>query len=201
MKMVKTAILFFIVILQCYEINAESPITNYSEDAFYQLNQKIAAGSEQLAWLGADCDLHFSIDKLTKERYQELLEVGLKKTEQYTLSDSAAWTFDAAIYYYGSCDYKKSLFWAYKGAMLGCNRCMGLIRMAYVEGNGVIQDYLEATKWLFLAAAAGDDWSKEHLKYLTQTLNTEKSRDLLNTARSLAKQWIKEHPGPFFQFN
>ena len=201
MSIVKYTILFFIFISKGYELNAELLTANSSREAFYQLNQKITSGSDQLAWLGTDCNLNFSLEELTKERYDELFEIGLKKGEQFTLSGSVVWTFDVAIYYYASGDYKKSLFWSYKGAMLGCHRCMGLIRMAYIEGNGVIQDYLEATKWLFLAAAAGDDWSKEHLKYISQNLNSENSKVLLNSARNLAKKWVKEHPGPFFHFD
>ena len=73
-----------------------------------------------------------------------------------------------ANYYLTKKDYKKSMYWAFNGAERGSSDCMVLLSNAYRKGVGLVQDYEEGFKWTYLAAATGNEWSKNWVKKINE---------------------------------
>jgi TPR repeat protein len=109
--------------------------------------------------------------------------------------------------YYKTKYYRKAMHWALNGANLGSTKCMLLLRKAYGEGLGVVQDTNECLKWLFLAAALGDTEAQANIKKL-EALHftllqiepelTKNSIQRCDEAKLLAKQWMINHSDLFF---
>ena len=70
-------------------------------------------------------------------------------------------------------------------------RAMLAIGRAYLQGLGVLQDYVEAHKWLNLAASRG---VQEALKE-RDALSAEMTEDERAEARALARQWASRRRG------
>jgi TPR repeat protein len=62
--------------------------------------------------------------------------------------------------------------------------------LAYAQGKGVVQDYVEAHKWLNLAAASGNS---DAIK-IRATVATLMTREQIAEAQRLAREWSAAHP-------
>jgi len=103
-----------------------------------------------------------------------------------------------ALYYSLKKDTKKMLHWAFKGAEKGSSPCMGILSDAYRSGEGVVQDYEEGFKWTYLAAATGNEWSKNWIKKanelcLKNQYAPEYLSPMMKEAKKRANQWMLEH--------
>lgn len=175
----------------------------WQEKQVVKICNELKNGSENLMWFGSDLNLEFTLKGLSKEQSDEYLKLGLEKAEKIFNSSSDLSTcgivaFDVAFYYYyENINYKKSLYFALKGAENGIPECMNLIRDAYINGNGVIQDLTEAVKWLYLASSLGNEESKNQLNALLYKFR-EDPKARLDEGSKRAKIWMKSHPRVFF---
>jgi TPR repeat protein len=146
---------------------------------------------------------NYEVSILTQEQKKQYIEYGLKLVEytidDVSLKDSHVFLIELLVNYYLSInERKKALFWAFEGAEKGSSHCMFVLADAYKNGKGVIQDLEEGIKWIFLAAAAGDEacsrWVQENgHKYLTN----ESVAPIIKESKKRANMWMKDHPEIF----
>lgn len=117
----------------------------------------------------------------------------------------------AKHYYFDEKCYRKAMYWALKGAENGSSECMLLLRVAYGNGFGVIQDTEECLKWLVLAAAIGNEEAQKEVGTLERPnyelislLPDADCRSLIKEhelqwkeVRKRAKAWVDSHPSLF----
>lgn len=147
---------------------------------------------------GKECG--YDVSTLTKEEKEAIIEFGLlvisinSESKQY-----AKWNPTIlANYHYQKKDYKKAMYWAFKGAENGSPECMQFLSNAYRSGDGLVQDVVEGIKWTYLAAAAGDSWCRQWVKKngISGLIN-EYMAPILREAQKRASQWMNEHPEVF----
>jgi hypothetical protein len=101
-------------------------------------------------------------------------------------------------YYRDKEDYKKAMYWAFRGAEKGSSSCMLILANTYKSGNGLVQDVSEAIKWTYLGAAAGDAGCKQWIENNgISGLSNQYVAPFLIEGQKRANQWMKEHPDVF----
>ena len=76
---------------------------------------------------------------------------------------------------------------------------MSILSYAYAKGLGVVQNEDECFKWLYLAAAAGDEESIKNLNDLNNQFGL--SEKTMQQGKKSAQAWMKKHPQVFFNPN
>lgn len=111
-------------------------------------------------------------------------------------------TMALANYYLEKKDYKKAMYWAFKGAENGCPQCMMILSNAYRSGVGLVQDFIEGVKWIYLGAAVGE---KSCLNWLNENISTGMTNSyiapVLIEGQKRASQWMSEHPEIFISLD
>jgi hypothetical protein len=142
-------------------------------------------------------------------------EINLIKWEESSDKGDKDSSFKLSRYYYNSKCYRKAMYWSLRGAEQGSSKCMLLLRHAYGNGHGVIQDTEECLKWLFLAAAIGDVGAQEEIVKLESTRFQaaclvpeshvesflEEQRVKWDDAQRRARDWMNNHIHLFFNKN
>ena len=127
------------------------------------------------------------------------------------LGDIECYLYLAKHYYFRESCYRKAMYWAFGGAEKGSSDCMLLLRQAYGEGLGLIQDTEECLKWLVLAGAIGNKEAKKEIReiefiahHLTEHTSEAEFLSIIknqeNTwkeARKRAKAWFDTHQSLF----
>lgn len=145
----------------------------------------------------------FDTSKLTKEEKKHFIQKGLQKIIQ-TIDKQPDEMFivyaEVLLSYYSiNKETRKKMYWSFKGAEKGSSLCMRILADAYIAGEGVVQDYTESTKWIFLAAALGDTWSQNWLQENSSKLIASKQGNpIITEAKKRASEWIQQHPCAFF---
>lgn len=104
----------------------------------------------------------------------------------------------SCYYYYDAKDFKKGLYWAIQCAEHGAGEGMLVLYYAYANGEGVLKNYEESCKWLFLAAATGNELGVSTLEKCKKEINGFESMDWVMQGQKKAQEWVKEHPKAFF---
>ena len=152
---------------------------------------EIKTCEEILLWCGSGCPEkdNFNPEKISSEDKQKFILNALdsykERTDVFALETLKG-------YYYEKGDMPRSLYWAQEGAERGSGTCMGFLAFCYVEGKGVIQDYVEAVKWTYLAAAKEEETAKEALKALNKDLNQE-DKKIIEQGKKKALEWMEKH--------
>jgi hypothetical protein len=152
-----------------------------------------------LGWRNAESN-EYDTSKLTKAERDILINDGVKTLlELYEAGDSQELRAQAAEllsrHYSLKQDYRKSAYWALKGAENGSSFCMWVLSDAYHLGNGVIKDDIERLKWMYLGAAAGNNMCKDWVnKNDSLWLELPGLRPIFIEAKKRAHVWMQEHP-------
>lgn len=145
-------------------------------------------------------DFEYDISNLTEEEKNSAIEKGLENLA-YNVSKEELKDLNTTVltgYFYIKKDFKKSMYWAFKGVEIGSSYCMRILSNAYRSGEGVVQNLEEGVKWVYLGAAAGDEWCQKWVKKNGITgLTNEYMAPILKEARKRANQWMNEHPELF----
>ena len=150
-------------------------------------------------WAGYNCPDQFN-PRLVKDSISKkaALEIGLKLCEEHAKEGICGNQELLAIYYFSEKkEFKKGLYWLNKCAPQGSSRGMYILSYAYMHGLGVVQDEDECFKWLYLAAAAGDEEAIKNLKALHNQFGL--SERSMQQGKRNAQAWVKEHPEVFLQ--
>ena len=75
-----------------------------------------------------------------------------------------------------------------KAAQQGNAGAQGNLGLMYREGQGVLQNYIQAHKWLNLAAAGGNSYARAARGAVEQMM----TRDQIAKAQTLAQEWEPE---------
>ncbi len=159
---------------------------------------KFKTAEDLILWSGYDCPDRFDPslikDDITKK---SALEKGLKLCEEKAKEGVCCNQELLGIYYYSEKkEFKKGLYWLNKCAEQGSSRGMYILSYAYVKGLGVVQDEDESFKWLYLAAAAGDEDAIKNLNILHSQFGF--SHKTMMPGKKNAQVWMKENPKAFF---
>lgn len=157
------------------------------------------AVEEYMLWFGYGCPdkANYNPSNFSKSEKEKYIEDGLNWLKNHKNKDS----FEQLAYYYREKnDSPKALYWAFLGAEKGSGFCMSFLRWSYSHGEGVVQDYEEAIKWTYLAAAKGIDEDKKLLNELKKS-NMGVVNSLIEDGRIHANEWMKKHPDAFFDPN
>ena len=87
-------------------------------------------------------------------------------------------------------DYKESIKWFRLAAQQGDSRAQAMLGGMYYNGEGVTQDYRTAHMWLNIASANGVSHAAEGRDQLAEMM----SREDVDRAQDMAREWIKNHP-------
>ena len=72
--------------------------------------------------------------------------------------------------------------------------CMTLLSDAYIQGIGVVQNFEEGFKWIYLAAAKGDKFSQKWVKrYGIKAVTDKDLAPILSEAKLRANKWMLDH--------
>ncbi len=157
---------------------------------------RIETCSDIILWAGYEWPDHFD-SRLIKDTIdkEQAFEHGLKLVKERAIDGELLDQATLAGYYYERREFKKSLYWAHKCAEGGSPEGMSILRAAYAQGSGVVQDLEESMKWCFLAAAAG---SEPDIKILKEINSKNLSNDTVEAGRKSAQAWVKDHQHIFF---
>lgn len=152
-----------------------------------------------ILWAGAGYpDLkEFEPDLIKDNPRRVAIGKGLEIFEEEAKEGSCAHQECLSCFYFIEKEYKKALYWANSSAKLGSSKGMAILAMAYWEGEGVVQDYDESFKWLFLASAAGDEVSIKRLERVKKIEGFE-SNEWVQTGKKKAQEWARDNPKAFF---
>ena len=93
------------------------------------------------------------------------------------------------MYQFGRCestDYREAAKWYQKSVdhgLIGAERILGDM---YTNGQGVLQDYVQAHAWLNIASSDGDQEASKHLGELTKLMTP----DQIAEAQRRAREWL-----------
>jgi TPR repeat protein len=62
--------------------------------------------------------------------------------------------------------------------------------LRYFQGQGVVQDYIEAHKWFNIAGANGNEEASKSRDIIASIMTPEQIQE----AQKLAKEWMANHP-------
>lgn len=118
------------------------------------------------------------------EDYKEALKWYTKAAEQ---GHAGAQACLAALLCNKGKDYKEAIKWCTKAAEQGHAGAQHNLALMYYRGQGIIEDYIEAYKWILIAGMNGEDISdfKKHLKGLMTSSQ-------IAEAQRLAKEYMKK---------
>ncbi len=144
-----------------------------------------------------NANVGYDISRLTSDEKVLLIEEGIQYLQEQTDQKEPVKTSSTILahYYFSEKDYKKAMYWAFKGAESGSASCMYLLGRAHISGDeGVVQDFEEALKWIYLASALGDKsckhWIDEGVHFLFKDNNFKKT---VLEAQKRSSMWMKEH--------
>ncbi len=168
------------------------------------LMREFIATEDCVIWFGRGCPIaKYESGKFDSSEKSKLIDAGLEylKTNYKDVISNEV----LATYYNEREEYPKSLYWAFSGAEKRSNYCMSILRRAYANGLGVVEDQIEASKWMYLAAAFGNTGAKKILDELNN-LNEKcpyPSFAYLPQEEGLkrAQEWQREHINLFLQHN
>ncbi len=143
-------------------------------------------------------DNSFNLVTLTADQKKEIIKKGIEilssdasiKTSPYLNSTILA------NYYSYKQDHKQAMFWAFKGAESGSASCMHILGKAYMSGTqGLVQDFEEGLKWVYLGSALGDKACEKWIKEgVSSYLFKDKSfKGMVLEAQKKSSSWMKEH--------
>jgi len=88
-------------------------------------------------------------------------------------------------------DDKEAVSWYYKAAEQGHGEALYILGGMYERGQGAIQaDLVQAHKWFNLAVAAGFEVAQDNM----EEIEARMSREQIEKARSMAKEWLAKLP-------
>lgn len=160
---------------------------------------KFLTAEDQVIWYGKGCPTATKYDskKFDLDEKNSLIATGLEYLKSHcdVLSNEIL-----ARYYDEREEYPKSLLQAFFGAEKGSNYCMSILRRAYANGLGVVEDQIEASKWMYLAAALGNKEEKKLLGIIDD-LNAKCSYtdSRHEEGRKRAQEWMEQHLDLFLQ--
>lgn len=168
------------------------------------LMREFIATEDCIIWFGRGCPIaKYESGRFDSVEKSELIDAGLEylKTNCKDVISNEI----LAKYYNEREEYPKSLYWASSGAEKGSNYCMSILRRAYANGLGVVEDQVEALKWMYLAAALGDTGAKKILDELNG-LNEKRSHSSSaylpqEEGRKRAQEWQRKHFDLFLRHN
>lgn len=104
-----------------------------------------------------------------------------------------------SVYYINKKDYRKAIKSAFCGVEKGSNVCAEGLYICYMTGRGVVQDYEEAIKWKYVAAALGNERCQSLImEDMKNSVNNRILAQRLEEGRLRAKNWEFKHPDLFF---
>ncbi len=152
-------------------------------------------------WEGIDDLFEFSIDSVSQEKLDIYESQGLEFLKSDVIKNVPSIYCENVLanYYATNKDFKKSTFWAIKGAERGHPQCIRLLIDAYYLGNrGLVKDLEEGIKWTYLGAAAGDEWSQDWINtYEVKCMMIKEIAPSLIEGKRRAIAWMTSHPGIF----
>jgi TPR repeat protein len=90
-------------------------------------------------------------------------------------------------------DEREAASWFHKAAEQGHAEALYTLAGMYERGQGAVQaDLVQAHKWFNIAVAAGFDIAQDNL----EEIEAKMSREQIETARSMAKEWLATHKLP-----
>ncbi|HEY2809887.1 MAG TPA: hypothetical protein VGJ00_00620 [Rhabdochlamydiaceae bacterium] len=163
------------------------------------LMREFIATEDCVIWFGRGCPIaKFESRKVDSGEKSKLIDAGLeylKNNYKDVISNEVL-----ARYYTEREEYPKSLYWALSGAEKGSNYCMSILRGAYANGLGVVEDQIEASKWMHLAAALGNKEEKKLLGIIddlnAKCFHTDSRHE---EGRKGAQEWMRQHSDLFLQ--
>lgn len=88
---------------------------------------------------------------------------------------------------------KEAVSWLHKAAEQGHAEAQYILGGIYERGQGAIRaDLVQAHKWFNIAVASGFDIAQDNL----EEIEAKMSREQIETARSMAKEWLAKHKLP-----
>jgi TPR repeat protein len=164
--------------------------------------QKFLKTEDEIIWYGRGCPI---ATKYCPKKFEVDEEIDLIIAGLEYLKNNCKHAYSNEIltrYYEERKEYSRSLYWALSGAEKGSNYCMGILRWAYANGVGVVEDQIEASKWMYLAAALGNKEEKKLLELQRDLQLIGSYSDPNNEeGRKRAQDWMKEHSGLFINEN
>lgn len=139
---------------------------------------------------GKKCNYDTSV--LTNEEKEKAIESGITILSEIALIEDTDLVCCETLagYFYKKQDFKKAIYWAAHGAENGSSFCMVLLSDAHLKGIGVVQNFEEGFKWIYLAAAKGDKSSQKWVKKFGIKALTDPT---LNDAKRRAHNWMLDH--------
>lgn len=140
----------------------------------------------------------YDVSTLSKEEKEDAIKKGLLILEGDTELKKVSYTILAHYFLYKK-DLKKGMYWAFKGAENGSEKCMLLLSGAYLSGEGLVQDCAEGIKWTYLSAAAGEEKCKQWIKEFggASGMANPHLAPLLIEGKKRAIEWMNKHPELF----
>ena len=86
--------------------------------------------------------------------------------------------------------YKESIKWFRLAAQQDDSRAQAMLGGMYYNGEGVTEDYRTAHMWFNIASANGVSHAAEGRDQLAEMM----SREDVDRAQDMAREWIKNHP-------
>lgn len=149
-----------------------------------------------IGWKVSD-KVGYDLSVLSEKEKQQLIETGIKVLINDADRAVCAKTNCAVLtnYYYAKNDFKKAIYWAFKGAENGSCSCMHVLSLAYMCGEqGVVQNFEEGLKWAYLGAACGDRACQSLVDTSANNcFSKEEQRDLILASQRKANDWMQEH--------
>ena len=88
-------------------------------------------------------------------------------------------------------DDKEAVSWYHKAAEQGHGEALYILGGIYERGQGTVQaDLVQAHKWFNLAVVAGFEVAQDNM----EEIETRMSREQIEKARSMAKEWLAKLP-------
>lgn len=175
-------------------------IENYSKEPSLTYEDQFL----NLGWLLEKKEGEIPSDLSSEER-EAYIKQGIKLYEAHASSletdeeSKAKACGNLSVYYINKRDYKSAIKWAFLGVEKGSNRSAESLYICYLLGIGVVQDFSEAYKWKYIAAALGNENCQSSLFEDTKkSVNNPTFEKKLEEARSRAKEWEFNHPKVFF---
>lgn len=157
------------------------------------LMREFIATEDCIIWFGRGCPItKYESRKLDSIEKSKLIDAGLEflKNDCNNIISNEILT----KYYEEREEHSKSLYWAFAGAEKGSNYCMSILRWMYANGIGVVEDQIEASKWMILAATLGNKEEKKLLDII-HDLNAQCSYTNPDheEGRKRAQDWMRQH--------
>lgn len=149
----------------------------------------------------------YDASKLSKNEIDELVNNGVVNISQRLTyeNDDEFFKFYSEVlarHYLIKKSHRKKMYWSIKAAEKGSSFCMRMLSDSYRFGEGAVQDLTEGVKWIYLGAAAGDEWCQKWVQENGIDLFTDNEmRPFILEAQKRARDWSSLHPEVFISCN